>query len=75
MTMIMLTPLALAGCGGGPSAKAESAQNDARAAQETANRALAKTDALEHKQNEALNRADAAQQTANQADRAASGAG
>ncbi|MDR7926494.1 hypothetical protein RIE95_05735 [Acidithiobacillus thiooxidans] len=74
LSMTMLTPLALAGCGGGPRAKAESAQNDARAAQETANRALAKTDALEHKQNEVLNRADAAQQTANQAAREANNA-
>ena len=71
--MIMFIPLALAGCGGGPSAKAVSAQNNARAAQETANRALAKADALQHKQNEALNRADAAQRTANQAAREASG--
>lgn len=69
----LIVPLALAGCGGGPSTKAESAQNNARAAQETANRALAKADSLQHKQNEALNRADAAQKTAHQADQEASG--
>ncbi|MEY2343202.1 hypothetical protein AB4090_14000 [Acidithiobacillus sp. IBUN Pt1247-S3] len=69
----MLAALALAGCGGGPSTTAQSAQNNARSAQLTANKALAKADSLQNEQNQALNQANSAQRTANQAVREASG--
>ncbi|MHB8251475.1 MULTISPECIES: hypothetical protein [Acidithiobacillus] len=73
---MMVLPLGLAGCASGPdlsqlNAKVDAAQTMAREAQDTANEALMKANALQNTQNEAIRRADTAQQTANAAQRTA----
>ncbi|MHB1322391.1 MAG: hypothetical protein ACYCY0_12635 [Acidithiobacillus ferrivorans] len=73
---MMLIPLGLAGCASGPdlsqmNAKIDAARTMAREAQDTANEALMKANALQSTQNEAIRRADTAQQTANAAQRTA----
>ncbi|WP_436395024.1 alanine-zipper protein [Acidithiobacillus ferriphilus] len=73
---MMLIPLGLAGCASEPdlsqmNAKIDAARTMAREAQDTANEALMKANALQNTQNEAIRRADTAQQTANAAQRTA----